>query len=100
MLKSPKPGLYPRELKSLGDHLRKHRLDLGLSQKEVALPSYGLHRPRSICAHQTVGGRATDLPSMLRAAVGQETIDFGPGDTLGPLSNSDISQVTQHCHGH
>ena len=27
---------YPRELKTLGDHLRKRRLDLGLLQREVA----------------------------------------------------------------
>lgn len=37
-LTAPKPPLatYPRELKSLGDHLRKRRLDLGLLQREVA----------------------------------------------------------------
>jgi DNA-binding transcriptional regulator YiaG len=27
---------YPRELKTLGDHLRKRRLDFGLLQREVA----------------------------------------------------------------
>ena len=27
---------YPKELKSLGDHIRKRRLDLGLTQDEVA----------------------------------------------------------------
>ena len=32
----PIPSAYPRELKTLGDHLRKKRLDLGLLQKEVA----------------------------------------------------------------
>jgi transcriptional regulator with XRE-family HTH domain len=32
----PKGGSYPRELKSLGDHLRKKRLDLGLRQRDVA----------------------------------------------------------------
>ena len=26
----------PRKLKTIGDHLRKHRLDLGLKQKEVS----------------------------------------------------------------
>ena len=38
-LKSPKPidSAYPTELRSIGDHLRKRRLDLGLLQKEVAL---------------------------------------------------------------
>jgi site-specific DNA recombinase len=32
----PLPQAYPRELKTLGDHLRKRRLDLKLLQKEVA----------------------------------------------------------------
>lgn len=32
----PVSKAYPRELKTLGDHLRKKRLDLGLLQKEVA----------------------------------------------------------------
>ena len=30
------PAAYPRELSTLGDHLRKRRLDLGLLQKELA----------------------------------------------------------------
>jgi len=34
--KKPKDCAYPKELLSLGDHLRKHRLDQGLLQKEVA----------------------------------------------------------------
>ncbi|MBI2073639.1 MAG: helix-turn-helix transcriptional regulator [Gemmatimonadetes bacterium] len=33
--KPPPPG-YPRELRTLGDHLRKRRLDLGLRQDDVA----------------------------------------------------------------
>jgi transcriptional regulator with XRE-family HTH domain len=32
----PKPLSYPKELKTIGDHLRKRRLDLGIIQKEVA----------------------------------------------------------------
>ena len=32
----PSPKSYPKELKTLGDHIRKRRLDLGLLQKEVA----------------------------------------------------------------
>ena len=38
-LKSPRPidRAYPTELRSIGDHVRKRRLDLGLLQKEVAL---------------------------------------------------------------
>ena len=32
----PLPPAYPRELKALGDHLRKRRLDLGLLQRDVA----------------------------------------------------------------
>ena len=32
----PLPSAYPRTLKTLGDHLRKRRLDLDLFQKEVA----------------------------------------------------------------
>jgi len=36
-LKAPKPRKdYPKELNTLGDHLRKKRLDLGLTQGEVA----------------------------------------------------------------
>lgn len=34
---TPPPHAYPRELKTLGDHLRKKRLDLGLYQQDVAL---------------------------------------------------------------
>jgi len=32
----PPPAAYPRELNTLGDHLRKRRLDLGLLQRLVA----------------------------------------------------------------
>lgn len=32
----PLPHAYPAESKTLGDHLRKKRLDLGLFQKDVA----------------------------------------------------------------
>jgi len=32
----PKSPQYPKELKTLGDHIRKRRLDLGLFQKQVA----------------------------------------------------------------
>jgi transcriptional regulator with XRE-family HTH domain len=31
----PKDSEYPKELKTVGDHLRKRRLDLGLLQREV-----------------------------------------------------------------
>lgn len=34
--KRPPPPGYPKDLKTLGNHLRKNRLDLGLSQKEMA----------------------------------------------------------------
>jgi len=32
----PLPEAYPKELKTLGDHLRKARLDKGLFQKDLA----------------------------------------------------------------
>ena len=32
----PLPAGYPGELRTLGDHVRKHRLDLGLRQRDVA----------------------------------------------------------------
>jgi transcriptional regulator with XRE-family HTH domain len=32
----PKPKGYPNEIITLGDHLRKKRLDLGLTQEEIA----------------------------------------------------------------
>jgi transcriptional regulator with XRE-family HTH domain len=37
-LRSPKPKSpkYPKQLKTLGDHIRKRRLNLGLLQKQVA----------------------------------------------------------------
>lgn len=35
--KRPPPQGYPKDLRALGDHLRKKRLDLGLSQKEAAV---------------------------------------------------------------
>jgi hypothetical protein len=34
--RKPLPAAYPRGLSTLGDHLRKRRLDLGLLQREVA----------------------------------------------------------------
>jgi len=39
VLRGPKPldRAYPTELRSIGDHVRKRRLDLGLLQREVAL---------------------------------------------------------------
>ena len=36
-LKAAKPTSCPKELRTVGDHLKKRRLDLGLFQKEVAL---------------------------------------------------------------
>ena len=37
-LKAPKPNpTYPKVLNTLGDHLKKRRLDLGLFQKNVAV---------------------------------------------------------------
>jgi transcriptional regulator with XRE-family HTH domain len=32
----PPPSQYPKQFKTLGDHIRKRRLDLGLFQKQVA----------------------------------------------------------------
>ena len=32
----PRSCAYPKELKTLGDHIRKRRLDLGLLQRDVA----------------------------------------------------------------
>jgi len=32
----PKSSHYPKELNTLGDHIRQRRLDLGLFQKQVA----------------------------------------------------------------
>ena len=39
VLRTPKPlgREYPTKLRSIGDHLRKRRLDLGLLQREAAL---------------------------------------------------------------
>jgi DNA-binding XRE family transcriptional regulator len=34
--RKPLPPAYPSELRTLGDHLRKRRLDLGLLQCDVA----------------------------------------------------------------
>jgi transcriptional regulator with XRE-family HTH domain len=34
--KKPSEKPYPKELKTIGDHIRKRRLDLGLFQKDVA----------------------------------------------------------------
>jgi DNA-binding XRE family transcriptional regulator len=35
-LPRPLPPAYPSELRTIGDHLRRRRLDLGLLQREVA----------------------------------------------------------------
>jgi transcriptional regulator with XRE-family HTH domain len=35
--KKPQSNQYPKSLSTIGDHLRKKRLDLGLLQREVAL---------------------------------------------------------------
>jgi len=39
VLRTPKPlgREYPAELRTIGDHVRKRRLDLGLLQRDVAL---------------------------------------------------------------
>ena len=37
LTKRPLPGAYPKTLVTIGDHLRKRRLDLGLLQKDVAV---------------------------------------------------------------
>jgi len=34
--RKPRDPAYPDELRTLGDHIRKRRLDLGLLQREVA----------------------------------------------------------------
>jgi transcriptional regulator with XRE-family HTH domain len=34
--KKPKDKAYPREIKTIGDAIRKRRLDLGLLQRDVA----------------------------------------------------------------
>jgi len=34
--RKPLPKGYPQQLRTLGDHIRKKRLDLGLTQKEAA----------------------------------------------------------------
>lgn len=34
--RKPRPAGYPREPRTLGEHLRKRRIDLGLLQREVA----------------------------------------------------------------
>ncbi|HUV94849.1 MAG TPA: helix-turn-helix transcriptional regulator [Anaerolineae bacterium] len=34
--RKPRPAAYPKELQTLGDHLRKRRLDLGFLQRDVA----------------------------------------------------------------
>lgn len=39
----PPPDGYPRKLETLGDHLRKRRLDLGLLQRDVA-QRLGVHK--------------------------------------------------------
>jgi transcriptional regulator with XRE-family HTH domain len=38
----PKPSCYPKEINTLGDHIRARRLDLKLLQKEVA-EQIGVH---------------------------------------------------------
>jgi len=37
LAKKPTSGAYPKKLVTLGNHLRKRRLDLGLLQKDVAV---------------------------------------------------------------
>jgi DNA-binding XRE family transcriptional regulator len=34
--RKPLPAAYPKELKTIGDHIRKRRLDLELRQRDVA----------------------------------------------------------------
>lgn len=37
MSQKPHPKGYPSQLESIGDHLRKVRMDQGLSQRQVAI---------------------------------------------------------------
>jgi DNA-binding XRE family transcriptional regulator len=64
----PLPATYPREFKTLGDHLRKRRLELGLLQREVAerlgvdeTTVYNWERNRTNPSRQLVPGAS--LPS-------------------------------------
>ena len=62
----PKPNGYPKELNTLGDHIRKRRLDLGWFQERVAT-EIGVDET-TICNWET--GRAEpfvqNLPSIIR----------------------------------
>ena len=81
VLKSPKPlpPQYPKELNTLGDYLRKKRLDLGLLQREVA-EQIGVdestinnwERQRTIAA----------LPHMCRIAEFLSYIPYNPTEPL------------------
>ena len=69
----PPSAEYPAEIQTLGDHIRKHQLDLGLLQKQVAVQlgtdntrvtqlGIGSHQPWILVflSHQTVPGLPAD----------------------------------------
>jgi transcriptional regulator with XRE-family HTH domain len=80
-LKAPKPPpeAYPKELNTLGDHLRKKRLDLGLTQTEVA---------RQLNVHATTvqywetNRVAPDLRSIPRIIRFLTYVPYKPGQTF------------------
>jgi DNA-binding transcriptional regulator YiaG len=77
-LRSTKPidKAYPTELRTIGDHVRKHRLDLGLLQREVAL-RIGVDKTT---VYNWEAGRATPslraLPAVI-AFLGYDPIEIG-----------------------
>jgi transcriptional regulator with XRE-family HTH domain len=80
--RKPLDPAYPSHLKTLGDHLRKRRLDLGLFQSEVA-DTLGV--TESTISSWETGRTSTQLRFIPRIIIflGYDPLDDLPHDTLG-----------------
>lgn len=106
--KRPPPPGYPKELKTMGNHLLKKRLDLGLSQKEAATRLYvsvgtlynwekSLTSPqqRLIPRLRDFLGYCLLLPVEIRTNLVQAPVLHCLGDMRGP----DFPAAGQICDG-
>jgi transcriptional regulator with XRE-family HTH domain len=92
-LRAPKPKSdhYPKEISTLGDHIRKHRLDLKLLQKQVA-DHIGVHELTITSWERNASHPAVRfIPAI---------IQFLGYDPLPPaISFSERLAITRRAHG-
>jgi transcriptional regulator with XRE-family HTH domain len=79
----PLPPSYPKELKTIGDHLRKRRLDLKLHQKDVA-KAIGVSKATVLNWEHGVEPEVAHVPQIIQF-LGYVPFDC-PEDPIGRLA--------------